>query len=257
MDTKNLGAWANQVSRYIDLWHKLEMGTGTNETPLNRKERGSWRPPVANVAHGLWDTNRLAGSLIGPELDDLEARPGIGFAGHSFSDLLKEMRENPGAKRTWKQAVDLTPNSEEAQKAEAVWNLCLLVAKVLIESNPKNPDGSDYELEVKMHAQDEEANSPKQAAARDREAGRKNIHAEAHRRRVAKLRAIQERDKLDESSAIWIWINECGMSKATIKRSLEFVANEQAGIKDESLVRESFTDWEKHNTSGTGNGEAA
>lgn len=173
MSNKRL-QWAGEVSKYIDLWHRIESGTGgrSNESPYNRKERGSWRPPVGTHAHKLWDENRLSGRLIGAELDDLEKVGTIGYGGLFFRDLLREMRENPGARRTWKQAEDLYPNTEEARKSQAVAKMCELVAGVLLQARespywPLDENGEKYNLYVSLHPTDQEANNPVQARNRD------------------------------------------------------------------------------------------
>jgi hypothetical protein len=239
---QKLNRWASEVSKYIDLWHKTEMGTGTNDTPMNRKERGDWRPPVAEKAHGIWDANRQAGSLIGPELNDLERRPYTGHGGFPFSDLLREMRQNPSARRNWKQAADLYPDSKDARKAEAVWNLCTLVAGVLIEAKPENPDGTPYELEVYMDPKDAEADSPKQAAARDREAGRRVAHEEAKLTRAKQIREIQRKENCTEAAAIGLWQDRTGMSYWTAKRSLRFADGISTEERPEPGVWRDFGD---------------
>ena len=95
--------------------------------------------------------------------------------------------------------------------------------EVAQEAQPDYTPRHPVDLYVEMSPQDAEADTPRQAAARDREAERKAQHDRARLKRAERIRAIQEREGCDEAAAIGLWQDEVGMSYWTGKRALEFV----------------------------------
>jgi hypothetical protein len=262
---------AAAVGRYLEIvHHKVERAIVGSEEPYDRKSKGSSRPPMSEPALLLAMKNRHASKILEPLLHEMRHRADT-WNGIRFSELLEAVRYDPAAARNWRRKR----TEEESAKAEAWWKMCVLLARTAqarwhkAELTAPDPDDPEKTLVVKdadspldlsrlviTDHKDEEAGNPKKAAARDREADKKNQHEEAKRARVRHIREIQQREKSkglphDEESAMRLWTLETGMSYATACRAMEFV---------KGLSRES-TDGESYRLSSegksNGDGEAA
>jgi hypothetical protein len=236
-ETVERNSW--QVLKYLENWHRIEPGTGTNEQPFDRKHKGTSRPPISDRALVLTKKNEAASAVLSPLLAELE-RGGKQMGGVAFSDILKTIRQDPGAVRRWR--------ALEGKEWRALRALCRLVARVV--ASERDAPTEPYEIVVYTDPKDAEADSPRQAAARHREAGRRVSHEEAKLKRARRIRQIQEREGCSENAAIGLWQDETDMSYWTGKRALRFAEGRSTEERPEEGV---WRDWGDDN----GGGEAA
>lgn len=282
MNQDRLNHWAGQVMRYIEyVWPRLERTGGIADLPpMDRKAKGKSTPPVGDTALRImgknggreWDedtgqpltseTSREVFAMMRGELDRLEAgrnsmksEDGIGF-----TEVVRAVREDAGVITTWKAAENAT---EAHRRLRALEDACEYVARVLLYHDPRNEDGSPYHLHVHVSPEDLAARSPKQAAARDREASRKQSHARSHYKRYEDFRAIERENPTASRQALMVmWSERYDMSPSTIRDSIRFcekhlwpsAASKHGGWQaGGSLVEEEY----RYNGGDDSNGEAA
>ena len=208
-----------QVLRYLEAWHKYERMTATPDAPMNRLERGSSKPPVGEDAHDLMWGNRQASKVLEPVIREMRTH-GIEYRGVGFNALLDAIRYDPGAVRRWRGLHDQGLGSPEW---EALRAMCRLIAMAV---SRKHDDGGDVlKLKVITDPKDAEADTPVQAAARDREARMASQREDTRQRRLKRLRAIRKKEREEYGrcsveSAMRLWQTEMDMGWDTIRRAI-------------------------------------
>lgn len=149
-----VGHNSRQVARYLEwVWHLIERSTQTPETPMNRKSRGSWKPPVGENAHIIMENNRYVTPVLEPLLQNAK-RSEAALCGIYFSDLLTEVAQYPAAVSRFRNNQGAV--GYEGRRARAFWGMCWLYAYAL-----KAHDGPGGPLVLRVRTDKrEEAGDP-------------------------------------------------------------------------------------------------
>ncbi len=137
---------AREIEKYLEvLLPKLEPSGGIPETPMNRKARGSSRPPISEHVMRLWLSNPHAGRINNILREAAQSTEDVELAGRAMWKVLSDVLFDHTAIRRWKAAGGV----EERR----FWMLCQLLAQRLavIYDTPQGP----YELRVYIHPTDE------------------------------------------------------------------------------------------------------
>jgi hypothetical protein len=166
---------AREIERYLEtLLPKLEPGGGIPDNPMNRKARGSSRPPVSDYVMRLWRSNPYLNqvndvlkraTLLGD--DGLEGRP----IWHILSDCLFDHT----AIRRWK--------AEGGINEKRFYMLCMLMAQRLADKHD-TPQGA-YRITIYIEPTDEPERQ------RTRQAQKANTRY-TQRRMVEQLEEVEE-----------------------------------------------------------------
>lgn len=92
---------ARLVARYVEhVWPQLERSGGTPDEPM-QTAKGSSNPPFSDHAHRVMDENVVAAHYIDDALFGTEACAVKSTNGIYFSEILSDLRDNPGLLHAW------------------------------------------------------------------------------------------------------------------------------------------------------------
>jgi hypothetical protein len=192
---------ASKVALYVEyVWPRLEKRGGMPETPANRKERGESSPAIPLKGLDVVDDNRIPSRYLRFFLEETENGSVKAKNGVYFSEVLKDIRYDPGCLANWRAA-----KSDEDMRMLQAFRECIRhVAKgVVFVYGEKAAEDGDFRVIV--NPRDEQLKTFEQGRARDGGDAKTYNAQSRYPKLVREVDEIKEREgcKLEEALEIW------------------------------------------------------